>query len=242
MGPRSSSFRLGYRALLLLALLWALTFLPVHAASKPKIHTVGLGASKRVTALPSTTAEVAEADSETLTLRVRPLIVDDKLKEWTTGEAHDVTDRTFAVRRAVRINDELPGEAKGRWIWERGPWLLIDRSNGHVVVLHPPDFDPAVSEIVWFRDYAAYCGVHATTKTQHLDAVVFQIGTHRPLLNRPLGAWNADAQSAAVCEAATWQRKPLRVTFHPTGAEPLQFDIVGLSAAMVEEADTEDGQ
>lgn len=232
--------RFGYRALLLLALLWALTLLPALAA-KPKVHTVGLGIGKKVAALPSTTAEAADAANDTLTLRVRPLIVDDKLKEWTTGEAHDVTDRSFAVRRAVRINDTLPQETKNRWIWERGPWLLVDRNSGHVTILRPPDFDPAVSEIVWFRDYAAYCGVHATAKAQHLMALVFEIGARRPLLQRQLGPWAAEAQAAA-CAAATWQRKPLAVTFHPAGAEPLQFDIVGLSAAMVEEADPDDAQ
>lgn len=232
--------RFGYRALLLLALLWALTLLPALAA-KARVHTVGLGIGKKVPALPSTTAEAAEATNDTLTLRVRPLIVDDKLKEWTTGEAHDVTDRSFAVRRAVRINDTLPQETKNRWIWERGPWLLVDRSTGHVTILRPPDFDPAVSEIVWFRDYAAYCGVHATTKAQHLTALVYEIGARRPLLQRQLGPWVADAQAVA-CDAATWQRKPLSVTFHPVGAEPMQFDIVGLSAAMVEEPDTDEPQ
>jgi hypothetical protein len=237
-----TSFKLGYRALFLLALLWALTLLPALAARTPKIHTVGLGAGKKVPALPSTTAEAAAAENDRLTLRVRPLVVDDRVKEWTTGEAHDVTDRSFAVRRAVRINDTLPQEGAARWIWERGPWLLIDRTSGHITVLHPPEFDPAVSEVVWFRDYAAYCGVHTTTKVAYVTAMVYQIGARRPLLQRQLGAWNTDSQSAAACDAATWERKPLRVTFHPAAGEAIGFNIVGLSAALVEEADTDEGQ
>jgi hypothetical protein len=28
-------------------------------------------------------------------LKIRALIVDGAVKEWTTGEAHDVTDRSF---------------------------------------------------------------------------------------------------------------------------------------------------
>lgn len=231
-----SSFRLGYRALFLLALLWALTLLPAVAAG-PRVHTVALGMGKKVPALPSTTAESAAATNDMLTLRVRPLVVDGRVKEWTTGDAHDVTDRSFAVRRAVRINDTLPQESAFRWVWERGPWLLIDRSNGHVAVLHPPEFDPAVSEVVWFRDYAAYCGIHQTPKTQHVTAVVYQLGSRRPLLQKQLSAWNADTQTSGACDVATWQRRPLRVTFRPVGGEPMNFDIIGLSAAMVEEAD-----
>ncbi|HWZ12413.1 MAG TPA: hypothetical protein VNX22_04670 [Acidobacteriaceae bacterium] len=235
------SFRLGYRALLLLILLWALTLLPALAAG-PKVHTVGLGTGKKVPALPSTTAEAAAAENDTLTLRVRPLLVDGRVKEWTTGDSHDVTDRSFAVRRAVRINDALPQESTARWIWERGPWLLVDRTTGHITVLHPPEFDPSVSEVVWFRDYAAYCGVRQTAKGQHVTAMVYQLGARRPLLEKQLSAWDADHQSGAVCNVATWQRKPLRVTFHPMGGDAMGFDIVGLSAAMVEEADADEGQ
>ena len=62
-------------------------------------------------------------------LKVRPLMVDGKVKEWTTGEAHDVTDRSFAVRRAVRLNDALPADHGERWVWQRGPWLLVDRDE-----------------------------------------------------------------------------------------------------------------
>ncbi len=47
------------------------------------------------------------------TLRIRALLVDTVLKEWTTGDAHDVTDRSFVVRRAIRINDALPGDKSG---------------------------------------------------------------------------------------------------------------------------------
>ena len=49
------------------------------------------------------------------------------MKEWTTGDAHDVTDRSFVVRRVLRLNDSLPGDKLGHWVWQRGPWLLVDR-------------------------------------------------------------------------------------------------------------------
>jgi hypothetical protein len=47
-------------------------------------------------------------------------------------------------------------------VWQRGPWLLVDRVTGHVVVLKLPDYDPSVSQVSWFRDYAAYCGITAS--------------------------------------------------------------------------------
>ena len=76
-------------------------------------------------------------------LCVRPLLVDGKVKEWTNGEAHAITDRTFVIRRALRLNDSLPGDKTEHWIWQRGPWIMIDRIKGSVTALHLPDYDPA---------------------------------------------------------------------------------------------------
>ena len=117
----------------------------------PKIHTVALGAVRKVAYTPAD-AKPDTRDEESLTLKVRPLIVDGRQKEWTTGEVHEVTDRSFTVRRALRINDALPSEAGSRWVWQPGPWLLVDRVTGHITALHLPDFDSAVSNAVWFRD------------------------------------------------------------------------------------------
>ena len=124
------TFRLAHVPLLLFFL-----FAPCSAAA-PKVHSVTLGAVRRV---PYTPPE-ANADNkgeEATTLRVRPLFVDDKQKEWTVGDIHDVTDRSFVVRRALHINDSLPGEAP-RWTWQPGPWLMVDRSTGHITALHLP--------------------------------------------------------------------------------------------------------
>ena len=81
-------------------------------------------------------------------LKIRALLVDGVLKEWTTGDAHDVTDRSFVVRRVIRLNDALPGDKPTRrkashWVWQRGPWLLVDRVTGHVTALHCPTTTPA---------------------------------------------------------------------------------------------------
>ena len=97
---------------------------------------------------------------------------------------HDVTDRTFTIRRALRLNDALPTDPVPHWIWQPGPWLLVDRITGHITALHLPDFDPAVSDAVWFRDYAAYCGT-ATTAKGGLFAVVAQLGARRAVVQSP---------------------------------------------------------
>ena len=125
-------------------------------AAKP--HIVALGAMKKVPY--STAGDPAGAAADEKELRVRPLVIDAKIKEWTTGDAHDVTDRSFAVRRAIRLNDALPTEKNEHWVWQRGPWLLVDRVTGHIAAIKLPDYDPAVSSVVWFRDFAAYCGPH----------------------------------------------------------------------------------
>ena len=36
-----------------------------------------------------------------LDMKVRPLYVDTRLKEYTIGMTHDLTDRLFAVRRGI---------------------------------------------------------------------------------------------------------------------------------------------
>ena len=207
---------------------------PAAAWCAPKPHVVALGAAKRE---PYSVASDPGARKDETELKVRPLIVDGNVKEWTTGEAHDVTDRSFAVRRAVRLNDALPTDKAERWVWQRGPWVLVDRTTGKVAALRLPDFDPAVSEAVWFRDYAAYCGVNTSGK--QLFAVVAQVEGRRPLLARKLGAWDAADHPTPVCAPAVWQRDPLKVSFQVTGAAAVSFDLVGTSAVLVEDDDTD---
>ena len=42
-----------------------------------------------------------------------------------------------------------------------------------MTALKLPDYDPGVSQVSWFRDYGAYCGVTASGKS--LYAVVAQL-------------------------------------------------------------------
>ena len=207
-------------------------------AAAPKVHTVSLGAVHRVPyTQPDATSE--EKNDETSTIKVRALFVDDRQKDWTTGEVHDITDRTFAIRRALRINDALPTDPAPRWIWQPGPWVTVDRVTGHITALHLPSFDPVVSNAVWFRDYAAYCGTASTAKGGSLYAIVTQLGARRPVVQKLIGKWPQPNHFIPVCQPATWERFPLRVTIQPTGNEATTYNVVGTSS-IVEEGDNDD--
>jgi hypothetical protein len=210
----------------------------IHATPR-KGHVVGLGVTKHVPY--SKIGDPAGAMAGEDALRIRPLIVDGQVKEWTTGDAHDVTDRSFVVRRALRLNDGLPGEKSGsggkQWVWQRGPWLLVDRVTGHVTALKLPDYDPGVSQVIWFRDFGAYCGVTASGKS--LYAIVAQVSARKPVLAKKLAAFDAEDRSQPACGVPEWQREPLRATFHPVGREAASFDIIAGSAVLVEESGDE---
>ncbi len=165
--------------------------------------------------------------------------IDGQQKEWTTGDTHDVTDRTFTIRRAMRLNDSLPGEA-AHWVWQPGPWLTVDRITGHITALHLPDFDDNVSEAVWFRDYAAYCGVSSTAKADELVAVVAQLSVHKPILHQTISKWDPVEHAQPPCAPAQWQRQPVRVKILPTGGTPIDVEVVGATSALIEEGDSPD--
>jgi hypothetical protein len=228
----------GRKFAVLVAVLAFLVLIPVTLHATPrKVHVVALGAVKRVPY--SKTGDPAGAKTGEDSLKIRPLVVDGTVKEWTTGESHDVTDRSFVVRRVLRINDELPGEKPAKagthWVWQRGPWLLVDRVSGHIAALKLPDYDPGVSQVVWFRDYAAYCGV--TTSGKSLYAVVSQLAVRKPVLAKKLDGFDPASRMEPVCATPEWQREPLRATFQPTGKDPISFDVILGSAVLVEDSD-----
>jgi hypothetical protein len=276
---------------------------PVMQAAPRKAHLVVLGAARKVPY--SKVGDPAGAMAGETDLRVRALVVDGAVKEWTTGDAHDVTDRSFVVRRAIKLNDSLPSEQAGdascsksgegsspsensagrsttgekagaassvkagdkpatsgkpgapansgakpapsakpkapsaaeHWVWQRGPWLLVDRVTGHIVALKLPDYDPGVSQVSWFRDYGAYCGVTASGKS--LYAVVAQVAARKAVLAKKLSAFDAESHPEPVCGPAEWQREPLKVTFHPTGKDAVGFEVIPGSAVLVEDAGDE---
>lgn len=227
------------RGIVFIALLAALAAPACFGAAR-KGHIVVLGAARK--AAYSRAGDPAGAAAGEDSLKIRALLVDGVLKEWTTGDPHDVTDRSFVVRRALRLNDALPGDKSGdkpggkvsQWVWQRGPWVLVDRTSGRVTPLKLPDYDPGVSQVSWFRDYGAFCGVTASGKSVY--AVVAQLAGRKPVLAKKLSAFEAENHPDPVCTAPEWQREPLRVTFHPAGKQGVAFDIAPGSAVLVEDS------
>ena len=205
-------------------------------ANGAKIHVVTLGAVRKVPYTPPE-ATLDQKSEESTTLRIRPLLVDDKPREWTVGYLQYCPEGTFVIRRAFRINDALPGEPS-HWTWQPGPWLQVDRSTGHVIALHLPSFDPQISEVTWFRDYAAYCGLLPTLKGG-VVAVGAELGAHKPIAQHTLATWPLDKPAHPICTPAQWQRAPMRATISLTAGSPVTFDVAGTSS-LIEEGESEE--
>jgi hypothetical protein len=184
------------------------------AATKPHVITFGKWVAAK---WPDATGE------KLLDLKVRGLFVDTRLKEYTTGNPHELTDRLFVVRRAFRINDALPAENAARWQWQRGGWLLVDRVTGRVSQLNLPEFDPYYSTTSWYRDYVAYCGVSDDGKK--LYAMVAQVGRRKPILKKDVGEPGGDEDPDSECPPPAWERAPMQVTFVPDEDQKVVFSI-----------------
>jgi hypothetical protein len=199
---------------------------PTWAAAKPHVVTLGKPVTAKLLIGPS--------EDRTIDIGIRPLYVDGKLKEFTTGNAHDVTDREFVVRRAYRINDTLPDDERmtPKWLWQRGGWILVNRTSGKVNVLKLPDFDPFYSDVSWYRDYAAYCGI--SSSSERVVAMVAEIGSNKPLFRKDVGKNNAGEAADSNCSAPHWERQPARVTFLPKGSEKLTVNVSGRFADEIE--------
>lgn len=220
--PSPRGARIGLVGILLCVLAGAL---PAAAASKA--HAVSLGAPIKVKFF------VGANETQGVDIKIRNLLVDGKLKEFTTGESHDITDSTFVIQRAFRVNDSLPSDAKSvpKWKWQRGGWIKVDRRTGHITPLRLPLFDPYYSLASWYRDYAAYCGL--SDNGEKVLAVVAQADVKKPVLRRDLGAASKGEMPDADCRAPEWQKQPPRVTFLPTKGEKLTISVRGRSVDTV---------
>ena len=201
-----------------------------QSAVLPKSHVITFGKWMSVQ-WPDATGK------KLLDLKVRSLFVDTRLKEYTTGATHDLTDRLFAVRRMFRVNDALPEENAVRWQWQRGGWLLVDRVSGKISQLVLPEFDPFYSTANWYRDYVAYCGVSEDGKK--LYAMVAQVGRRKPVLKKALGEPDGGDAPDSECPAPKWERAPSRVTFQPDDTQKLTFSIRGRVVDIVNEPEEE---
>lgn len=173
-------------------------------------------------------------------LKVRALLVDTRLKEFTLGLPHEVTDRLFVVRRAYRMNDSLPEESPSvpRWRWQRGGWLLVDRVTGRVTALNLAEFDAYYSVASWYRDYVAYCGVSDDGKK--LSAMVVQLGRRKPILHKALGAAASDDEPDSACPPPQWSRGPVQVAFEPAQNQKLTYAVRGHAVDVVNETEDDD--
>ena len=203
------------------------------AATKPHVITFGKWISAK---WPNATGQ------KLLDLKVRPLFVDARLKEYTTGIPHELTDRLLVARRAFRVNDSLPSDEANshatRWQWQRGGWLLVDRLTGRVSQLTLPEFDPFYSTASWYRDYVAYCGVSEDGKK--LYAMVAQVGRRKPILKKDVGEPAGEDGPDSECPPPAWERTPMRVTFQPDDDQKLVFTIRGRVVDIVNDAEEPD--
>ncbi len=183
----------------------------------PKPHVVAFGKWMVVKCM------IGEEEHTAVDLKMRVLMVDGQAKEFITGLPHDVTDRTFVVQRVFRVNDSLSQETgTERWRWERGGWVLVNRTTGKIQQIPLPEFDPYNSDAAWFRDYAAYCGLSDDGKKA--SAIIVQLGRRKPLLKKPLGDAAASVPDAE-CPEPVWQREPARVTFDPKKEQAFTFTV-----------------
>jgi hypothetical protein len=219
-------------------------FIPLEAAGAgSKVHVVAFG--KWTTVRYSADSGGGSGDENSVALKIRPLLVDGRVKEFTFGPAHDVTERIFVVQRAFRVNDTLPQEpaAPLRWQWQHGGWLLVDRGTGRISPVNLPEFDAAYSAVSWYRDYAAYCGMSDDDKK--IYAIVAQIGRRKPLVKWQIGetksASEAEEPTESDCKLAEWQRAPARVTFASTESLKRTYVIHGRAVDLLsnEEDDEE---
>jgi hypothetical protein len=190
------------------------------AAAKPKV--VSLGGWSKVPFF------VGPHEEKSIEIKIRSLLVDGKIKEFTTGDTHDVTDRYFVVRKAFRVNDWLPDDPdpkNHRWKWQRGGWLLVDRMSARITQLNLPEFDPFYSSGAWFRDYIAYCGL--SDDATKVYAIVQQIGRKKPILKQKLGDAKNGEMPESECVVPHWDRDPIRVTFEPIGGQKQTFSVFG---------------
>jgi hypothetical protein len=150
-------------------------------------------------------------------VKIRSLMIDGRVKEYSTGDSHEVTELLSVARRVFRLNNALPNEISKdpQWAWQLGGWMSINSATGRVSELKLPEFDNRSSVASWFQDYTAYCGSSEDGNVHYM--VVSQIGRRRPVLKKIL--------SGVSCPAPVWERDPTRVTFETPSGSKLSFAV-----------------
>jgi hypothetical protein len=181
---------------------------------------------------------VGPNEGKCLDLKVRALYVQGRTREFILGASHEINEWLFVARRAFRANDGLPGDtaAASGWVWQRGGWLLVDRSSGHISAIALPEFNPYYSVASRYRDYA-YCGVSGDGK--ELFAIVFRVGRRKPVLKKSLGDAGGDDEPDSECPPPVWERRPVQVTFEPDENQKSTYSVHGHTADLVGDDDAE---
>jgi hypothetical protein len=215
--------------------LWAMLAASAAGAGA-KAHVITFGKWTSAEWLPAASTE----GEKPLTMKVRALIVDGRIKEYVVGSAHEVTERLFVVRRAFRVNDSLADEAIPRWQWQRGGWLLVDRTTGRVSAINLPEYDAFYSAASWYRDYVAYCGV--SDDGEKIFAIVAQLSRRKAVLKKALSSDGLpdDAPPDSACPAPMWQRNPARVSFERMGSAKETYAVRGHVVDVVNDAEEEE--
>lgn len=226
--------QLGRRGCSSICILIIATLLAGSAGAATKIHVITFGKWTSVQWTAGT-----NGDDKAISIKVRPLVVDTRVKEYVTGAPHDITERLFVVRRVFRVNDSLPDDSTARWQWQRGGWLLVDRLTGRISAINLPEFDVIYSSATWYRDYVAYCGISDDGKKTF--AIVAQVNRRKPVLKIPLSAvLPDDAVPDTACAAPVWQRSPIRVSFAAGGDDKRTFAIRGHVVDLVSDDEAEE--
>lgn len=183
----------------------------------PKPHIIAFGKWQTVP------WSAIRREKHPIELKIRPLYVDGKTREYTTGPPRDITERIFVVRRVFHVNDALPDETRPEWLWERGGWITVDRSTGRISPVSLPYFHNFYSAAVWYRDYVAYCGTSDDTSKVH--AVVVQLGHRKPVFRHALPNATLGSEPDSACSAPVWERDPPRVSFKLNGQQAVSFSL-----------------
>ena len=200
------------------------------AVSKP--HTIAFGKWTTVKWL------IGSAEDQPIDVKVRPLLVDGHIKEYTLGNPHDITERLFVVRRAFRLNDTLPEDKTPHWLWERGGWMMVDRTTTHITQINLPEFDSYLSVASWYRDYVAYCGV--AEDGGKLYEIVAQLGRRKPVLKQTIVSDIPLTMPDSACATPDWQRQPARVTFSGGGTSKTTYEVRGHSFNLIKDQDDDE--
>lgn len=172
---------------------------------------------------------VGPEPDQTVEMQIRPLYIDGELREFTTGPAHNLDQNRFVVRRVYRLSGRMFRNGKSQpFLWQRGEWILVDRSRGRIQQLELPDFDPFYSVASWSRDWVAYCGL--SKEGDEVYAVVAKLDQRDPVVRKRLRQASGSPKPDGECEAPRWEQQAGKVTFRPAGGPEVPITIGSVPA------------